>query len=109
MKAVRIHGRGGPEQLVYEDAPKPTPQQSEALVRVLASGVTPTELSWPSAYTKRDKTNRLRAAGADRAGRRPASRVLVCRSPGAGTKGTPRDRISGLTPGAVARVGHIAS
>jgi len=24
MKAVRLHKEGGPEQLVYEDAPKPT-------------------------------------------------------------------------------------
>jgi NADPH:quinone reductase-like Zn-dependent oxidoreductase len=25
MKAIRIHGRGGPDQLVYEDAPQPHP------------------------------------------------------------------------------------
>jgi hypothetical protein len=25
MKAIRIHERGGPEQLIYEDAPKPVP------------------------------------------------------------------------------------
>jgi NADPH:quinone reductase-like Zn-dependent oxidoreductase len=61
MKAVRIHGRGGPEQLVYEDAPNPIPQRGEALVRVMAAGVTPTELSWSSAYTTRDKANRLPA------------------------------------------------
>ena len=23
MKAIRIHERGGPEKLIYEDAPKP--------------------------------------------------------------------------------------
>ena len=61
MKAVRIHGRGGPEQLVYEDAPNPIPQRGEALVRAMAAGVTPTELSWSSAYTTRDKANRLPA------------------------------------------------
>jgi NADPH:quinone reductase-like Zn-dependent oxidoreductase len=61
MKAIRIHGRGGPEQLVYEDAPKPIPQRGEALVRVMAAGVTPTELSWSSAYTSREKANRLPA------------------------------------------------
>jgi NADPH:quinone reductase-like Zn-dependent oxidoreductase len=61
MKAIRIHGRGGPEQLVYEDAPKPIPQRGEALVRVMAAGVTPTELSWSSAYATRDKVDRLPA------------------------------------------------
>jgi NADPH:quinone reductase-like Zn-dependent oxidoreductase len=61
MKAVRIHGHGGPEQLVYEDAPKPIPQRGEALVRVMAAGVTPTELSWSAAYSTRDHVNRLPA------------------------------------------------
>jgi NADPH:quinone reductase-like Zn-dependent oxidoreductase len=61
MKAVRIHGHGGPEQLVYEDAPKPIPQRGEALVRVMAAGVTPTELSWSAAYSTRDNVNRLPA------------------------------------------------
>jgi hypothetical protein len=34
MKAIRIHGRGGLEQLIYEEAPKPSPKRGEALVRV---------------------------------------------------------------------------
>jgi NADPH:quinone reductase-like Zn-dependent oxidoreductase len=61
MKAIRIHERGGPEQLIYEDAPKSVPRCGDALVRVLAAGVTPTELSWPSAYTSRDNVDRLPA------------------------------------------------
>jgi NADPH:quinone reductase-like Zn-dependent oxidoreductase len=65
MKAIRIHGRGGPEQLVYEDALKPIPQRGEALVRVMAAGVTPTELSWSSAYATRDKADRLQARAAE--------------------------------------------
>jgi NADPH:quinone reductase-like Zn-dependent oxidoreductase len=48
MKAIRMHVRGGPEKLVYEDIPKPAPSADEALVRVYACGVTPTELSWSS-------------------------------------------------------------
>ncbi len=48
MKAIRMHVRGGPEQIVYEDIPKPIPSAGEALVRVHASGITPTELSWSS-------------------------------------------------------------
>ena len=46
MKAIRQHVRGGPEQLVYEDAPLPDPAAGEALLRVYAAGITPTELTW---------------------------------------------------------------
>ena len=31
MKAVQIHRYGGPEELVYEDAPIPDPQEGEIL------------------------------------------------------------------------------
>jgi NADPH:quinone reductase-like Zn-dependent oxidoreductase len=48
MKAIRMHVRGGPEKLVYEDIPKPVPSAGEVLVRVYACGVTPTELFWSS-------------------------------------------------------------
>jgi NADPH:quinone reductase-like Zn-dependent oxidoreductase len=61
MKAIRIHERDGPEHLIYEDAPKPVPRRGDALVEVFAAGVTPTELSWPSAYTTRDRCDRLPA------------------------------------------------
>ncbi len=36
MKAVRFHKHGGPEKLVYEDAPDPVPGPGEILVRVKA-------------------------------------------------------------------------
>jgi NADPH:quinone reductase-like Zn-dependent oxidoreductase len=36
MKAVRIHQHGGPEVLVYEDAPEPQIKANEALIRVRA-------------------------------------------------------------------------
>ena len=58
MKAVRMHGRGGPEALVYEDAPEPKLEDGDALVRVHAAGLTRTELTWNSTYT-RDKKSRL--------------------------------------------------
>ncbi|MFZ3484941.1 NADP-dependent oxidoreductase [Sphingomonas sp. 3-13AW] len=41
MKAVRLHAFGGPGVLTYEDAPKPTLQAGEVLVRVHAIGVNP--------------------------------------------------------------------
>jgi len=59
MKAVRIHQRGGPEQLIYEDAPKPQPGPGDALVRVYACAITPTELSWSETYTTCDGADRL--------------------------------------------------
>ena len=46
MKAIRQHVLVGPEQLVYEDAPLPDPAAGEALLRVYAAGITPTELTW---------------------------------------------------------------
>ncbi len=53
MKAVRLHARGGPEALVYEDAPRPAPGAGEVLVRVHATAVTPTELQWAPTWTTR--------------------------------------------------------
>ncbi len=50
MKAIRLHARGGPEQIVYEDAPMPALEAGDALVRVGAAGVTPTELTWGTTY-----------------------------------------------------------
>lgn len=41
MKAIRLHAFGGPEVLQYEDAPVPTLQPGEVLVRVHAVGINP--------------------------------------------------------------------
>jgi len=59
MKALRLHSRGGPEQLVYEDAPIPDPQPGEVRVRVHAAGITPTELTWNETYQTREGRDRL--------------------------------------------------
>src|SRR5215471_20477763 len=50
MKAVRLHGRGGPDHLVYEDAPQPHAGHGEVLVRVYATGVIANELKWDETY-----------------------------------------------------------
>jgi NADPH:quinone reductase-like Zn-dependent oxidoreductase len=50
MKAVRAHHRGGPEQLVFEEAPRPEPTAGEVLVAVHAASITPDELSWPETW-----------------------------------------------------------
>jgi NADPH:quinone reductase-like Zn-dependent oxidoreductase len=59
MKAIRLHARGGPEQLVYEDAPEPPLKNGDALVRVHACAITPTELTWPETYATCDGASRL--------------------------------------------------
>lgn len=43
MKAVSIYSYGGPEVLVYEDAPRPHPDAGEVLVRVHAAGINPVD------------------------------------------------------------------
>jgi NADPH:quinone reductase-like Zn-dependent oxidoreductase len=50
MKAIRLHGRGDPDQLVYEEAPEPRPGPGDVLVRVAASGIIVTELKWDITY-----------------------------------------------------------
>jgi NADPH:quinone reductase-like Zn-dependent oxidoreductase len=50
VKAIRIHGRGGPDHLVYEEVPQPRPGPGEVLVRVAAAGIIVNELRWEITY-----------------------------------------------------------
>ena len=59
MKAVRIHSRAGPEALVYEDAPVPKITKGDALIKVHAAAITPTEFTWNSTFTTADGKDRL--------------------------------------------------
>ena len=69
MKAVRLHGRGGPDHLVYEDAPQPRPGAEEVLVRVYATGVIANELKWDATYqTKAGSPRALPIPGRDLSG-----------------------------------------
>jgi NADPH:quinone reductase-like Zn-dependent oxidoreductase len=52
MKAVRMHAYGGPEVLVYEDAPRPKAGAGEALIRVHAAGVNPLDWKVRGGYMK---------------------------------------------------------
>jgi len=54
MMALRAHTRGGPEQLVYEEAPTPVPGPGEALVEVHAAAITFAELTWDLSWTTSD-------------------------------------------------------
>ena len=58
MMALRAHARGGPEELVYESAPVPTPGPGEALVAVHAAGITFAELTWDPSWTTLDGRDR---------------------------------------------------
>ena len=53
MRALRIHARGGPDQLVCETAATPEPGTGDALVEVHAASYTPGELQWPSTWVDR--------------------------------------------------------
>ncbi len=59
MRAVRTHGRGGPEQLFYEHAPVPRPGEGDVLVRVFAAAITPAELTWDETYKNPDGSARI--------------------------------------------------
>jgi NADPH:quinone reductase-like Zn-dependent oxidoreductase len=59
MKAIRLHTKGGPEQAVLEDAPQPALRAGDALVRVLASGLTRGELDWEPTYTDEQGNSRI--------------------------------------------------
>ncbi len=50
MKAVRLHEFGGPEVLIYEDAPKPELKAGEVLVRVRAVGINPPDWYFREGY-----------------------------------------------------------
>jgi NADPH:quinone reductase-like Zn-dependent oxidoreductase len=58
MMALRAHARGGPEQLVYEQAPTPRLGPGEALVEVHAAAITFAELTWDLTWTTRDGRDR---------------------------------------------------
>jgi NADPH:quinone reductase-like Zn-dependent oxidoreductase len=58
MRALRAHARGGPEQLVYEEAPVPVPGPGEALVAVHAAAITFAELTWDASWTTSDGKDR---------------------------------------------------
>ena len=91
MKAIRLHARGGAEQLVYEEAPRPALRPGDALVRVLASGLTRNELDWDPTYTDERGQPRLPSIpGHELCG------VVETITPGV-TEVAPGDAVYGLT------------
>src|SRR5246500_2560535 len=69
MKAVVAHEYGAPDVLKFEDVPRPEPQDDEALVRVIASGVNPADpLTLSGKYAKEFGTHLPLIPGYDIAG-----------------------------------------
>jgi NADPH:quinone reductase-like Zn-dependent oxidoreductase len=58
MRALHAYAKSDPSQLVYEEAATPPLAPDDVLVRVHASGVTPSELDWPSTWLHHDDTTR---------------------------------------------------
>jgi NADPH2:quinone reductase len=81
VKAIVLHEKGGPEQLLYEDTPDPEPGDGELLIRVEAAGVNHIDLTWRAGGAPKLPM----ILGVDAAGRRADTdeRVLV-----ASTRGT---------------------
>jgi NADPH:quinone reductase-like Zn-dependent oxidoreductase len=92
MRALRAHHRGGPEQLVYEQAPNPSPGDDDVLIDVEAAGITVAELGWDLTWETR--------SGADRTPTIPAHAVAgVVRGVGEAVTGfRPGDGVFGLVP-----------
>jgi NADPH:quinone reductase-like Zn-dependent oxidoreductase len=60
MRALRLHRRGSADSIVLdEDVPVPKPGIGDALLRVHAASLTPTELGWPSTWVDRAGRDRL--------------------------------------------------
>src|SRR5919108_5162273 len=53
MRALRLHRRGGPARLRYEETAVPLPALGDVLLEVHAASFTPTELDWPSTWVDR--------------------------------------------------------
>lgn len=52
MRALRAHSRGGPQVLVYEEAPRPCAVSGEVLVEVHGAAITFDELTWDETWTR---------------------------------------------------------
>lgn len=90
MKAIRVHGFGGPEVLKLETVPDPTPGPGQVVVRVGAAGVNPVEtyirsgvyaIKPPLPYTPgADAAGTVEAVGAGVAGLARGDRVYTLRT-----------------------------
>lgn len=59
MRALHAYVRSDPSRLEFEHAPLPTLSPGDVRIRVHASGVSPGELDWPTAWLDHDDTPRV--------------------------------------------------
>jgi len=52
MKAIYLEKKAGAESLVSGEIPRPSPKTDEALIKVCATAVTPTELQWMPTFSQ---------------------------------------------------------
>ncbi|MDB9517303.1 hypothetical protein PN466_10130 [Roseofilum reptotaenium CS-1145] len=55
MNAVVLNGYGGPEQLVYTQVPKPTPQKGEILIKVGACSINNADINTRTGWYAADE------------------------------------------------------
>jgi NADPH:quinone reductase-like Zn-dependent oxidoreductase len=89
MRAVLLHGYGGPEELVYEEAPDPVAGDGQVLVRIAASSVNPIDFKMRRGLVKdrfplelpailgRDISGIVRSVGEHVDGFKPGDKVMA--------------------------------
>jgi NADPH:quinone reductase-like Zn-dependent oxidoreductase len=89
MKAIVLHEYGGPDKLIYEEAPDPVVGEGEVLVRVTATSVNPIDYKMRSGAAKerfpldfpaiigRDVSGIVRAVGKGVTGFAPGDKVMA--------------------------------
>jgi len=91
MKAIRVHEPGGPEKLVFEDVPVPTPGPDQARVKVQAIGLNYIDVYFRTGLYKTmlpftpgmEAAGVVDAVGANVAGVKPGDRVAYAMNLGA--------------------------
>lgn len=58
MHALHAFAKNDPSKITYEESSRPALEPGDVMVRVFASGVTPSELTWPTTWIAPDNTPR---------------------------------------------------
>src|SRR5438552_7436019 len=64
MKSIRVHQHGGPEAMVLEEVPTPTPGPKQALVRLAVAGVNFIDVYFRTGLYKAEQPTSLGNEGA---------------------------------------------
>jgi NADPH:quinone reductase len=91
MKAIRVHETGGPEKLVFEEAPIPSPGPNQALVKIEAIGLNFIDIYFRTGLYKTplpfipgtEASGTIAAVGQDVTTVKPGDRVVYAGSMGA--------------------------